>query len=69
MTDVFPSPDESVYLDWTPPEHEHTFVDDNTVEVGVLEGEKMVVYQIKLCTQCDENVYVKTNRTPSDPRK
>ena len=45
------------YEDWTPPEHEHTFIDNTTVKAAV-RGEDGVFryWLVKVCTQCDETV-------------
>lgn len=66
---MFPSNDPEAYADWTAPEHEHTYIDDNTVKAGVRARDGVMYYHlIRRCTQCDEAVTEATNEVVPEIR-
>lgn len=59
---MFPSTSEEDYEGWTPPEHEHSFVDDTTVKAAVREEDGVMRYHlIRRCVQCDASVAERTS--------
>ena len=66
---TYPTQNEADYDSWVAPEHECTFIEDNTVEAGVMDDGVLRIYQIKVCTQCSQTTSIRTDRIATPPTR